>query len=189
MTYITKKCRSCGFTYRTSIYGYVQNPIGVPVSRCPRCGTLYNERGNSEWIQMSPFKKYRSIHPRCTYTAIFLGAFLTPLIVAPFALFIKNMIILPLGYLLGFALAHYLLTCLHVGSEKFREAYCESILRTRNVEYREYLSKQGMLYDESIPNWVLCTKGAKEKISAYLEQHPEKTELRIPTFVEAIHNA
>lgn len=189
MTYITKRCRSCGFTHKASIYGYVHDPIGVPVSKCPQCGALHKESGNSEWIQMSPFKKYRSIHPRGSSFAFFLGIFLTPLTVFPLALLFKNMVVLPIGLLLGFVLAHYLLTCLHVGSEKFRKAYCDSILRTRNMEYREFLSQQGTLTDESIPGWILCTKGAKKKIDAYLTSHADQTDFQIPTFVEAIKNA
>ena len=189
MTYITKRCGNCGFTHKASIYGYVHDPIGMPISRCPQCGTLYKDTGNSEWIQMTPFKKYRSIHPRGTAFAWFLGIFLTPVMAAPFAFLFKNMIALPLGLLLAVALAHYLLTCLHVGSEKFRTSYCDSILRTRNEEYRETLSKQGTLYDESIPNWVLCTKGAKKKIEAYLAEHADNTDFTIPTFIETIKNA
>ena len=76
MTYITKRCGKCGFTHRASIYGYVHNPIGVPVSRCPQCGELYRERQNREWVQMSPFKKYRSIHPRGWAMAFFPGILL-----------------------------------------------------------------------------------------------------------------
>lgn len=189
MTYITKRCRSCGYKHKASVYGYVHDPIGVPFSRCPQCGTLHEEPGNSEWIQMSPFKKYRSIHPRASSSAFFLGIFLAPVTVVPLGLLIKNMIILPLGLLFAFMLAHYLLTCLHVGSEKFRESYCDSILRTRGEEYREFLNKQGTLYDESIPAWVLCTKGAKKKIEEYLTDHADKTDFTIPTFREAIKNA
>lgn len=206
MTYITKRCGKCGFTHRASIYGYVHNPIGVPVSRCPQCGELYRERQNREWVQMSPFKKYRSIHPRGWAMAFFPGILLailmgmgmmtllkaiSPVIVLlpAFIRMILGVLFVVLGFVFPFFLARYLLTCLHVGSESFRVAYCDSILRTRNPEYREYLSKQGPLFDESIPSWVLCTKGAKSKIDSYLEEHAGSTEVHIPTFVETINNA
>ena len=206
MTYITKRCGKCGFTHRASIYGYVHNPIGVPVSRCPQCGELYRERQNREWVQMSPFKKYRSIHPRGWAMAFFPGILLailmgmgmmtllqaiSPVIVLlpAFIRMILGVLFVVLGFVFPFFLAHYLLTCLHVGSESFRVAYCDSILRTRNPEYREYLSKQGPLFDESIPSWVLCTKGARSEIDAYLAGHPDSTEVHIPTFVETISNA
>lgn len=206
MTYITKRCGKCGFTHRASIYGYVHNPIGVPVSRCPQCGELYRERQNREWVQMSPFKKYRSIHPRGWAMAFFLGILLAILMgmgmmtllqaIQPAILllpaFIRKFLAVlyfVLCFVFPFFLAHYLLTCLHVGSESFRVAYCDSILRTRNPEYREYLSKQGPLFDESIPSWVLCTKGARSEIDAYLAGHPDSTEVHIPTFVETINNA
>ena len=52
-----------------------------------------------------------------------------------------------------------------------------------------HLSKQGTLYDESIPNWVLCTKGAKKKMEAYLADHADNTDFTIPTFIETIKNA
>ena len=206
MTYITKRCGKCGFTHRASIYGYVHNPIGVPVSRCPQCGELYRERQNREWVQMSPFKKYRSIHPRGWAMAFFPGILLailmgmgmmtllkaiSPVIVLlpAFIRMILGVLFVVLGFVFPFFLARYLLTCLHVGSESFRVAYCDSILRTRNPEYREYLSKQGPLFDESIPSWVLCTKGARSEIDAYLAGHPDSTEVHIPTFVETINNA
>lgn len=213
MTYITKRCGKCGFTHRASIYGYVHNPIGVPVSRCPQCGELYRERQNREWVQMSPFKKYRSIHPRGWAMAFFLGILLAilmglgmmtllqaissaSLLLPAFiqkilsVLYVVLCFVSPvLCFVFPFFLAHYMLTCLHVGSESFRVAYCDSILRTRNPEYREYLSKQGPLYDEGIPNWVLCTKGAKEMILAYLDEHTDNVDVKIPTFVETINNA
>lgn len=206
MTYITKRCGKCGFTHRASIYGYVHNPIGIPFSRCPKCGELFRERDNREWIQMSPFKKYRSIHPRGWAQAFFLGIVLFPPMwlgmetlleaIQPAILLLPAVIqrllhvlhvVLCLGF--PFFLAHYLLTCLHVGSKSFRVAYCDSILRTSSQEYRALLSKQGPPYDEGIPNWVLCTKGAKKKILDYLEEHADSVDVKIPTFVETINNA
>ena len=214
MTYITKRCGKCGFTHRASIYGYVHNPIGIPFSRCPKCGELFRERDNREWIQMSPFKKYRSINPRFGVAeSIFVG-----MLLAVLTLYLVGVLLMPLrpvlnqlGALTGTvliavrriiralllliavvffpSLAHYLFTCLHVGSKAFRQSYCDSILRTQNPEYRELLSKQGPLYDEGIPNWVLCTKGAKKKILDYLDEHTDSVDVKIPTFVETINNA
>lgn len=201
MTYITKKCPQCKFVHRASVYGFVQNPIGTPFSRCPACGSVYRERGLKEWAQMSLLKKYFSINPRAGAFAFFLGIFLmVPIMMpvvslvdyssrtnSPFAPLVGLMV--PISMILSFGLAHYFFVCTRANKDKFIDSYCRSVLRTRNTMYADFLNQQGItLKDESIPNFVLLTKSTKEKIARKLDPANIPTSIRIPTFIESIEN-
>ena len=48
----------CNYSYRASVYGYVEDPFGFPLTRCPRCNHIFRKNKHKEWGQMSPINKY-----------------------------------------------------------------------------------------------------------------------------------
>ena len=196
MTYIRKGC-PCGYKYSTSLYGYVHDPIGAPLCVCPRCGGLAQDRQSKEWIQMKPFKRFFSIHPRATATGFFLGLLFMILSFSPMALVLNG--ILPsflepvisglclVLFFLSYPLAVYLLIRGKVNSDSFRKRYCASILRTRNPEYRALLEKTGPIYDEKIPGAAGCSKKSQAKIDKILATS-DPLPLKLPTLPETIRN-
>lgn len=63
-TIITRKCSKCGYSATKRIYGYVADPIGMPIAICPACRSVSHDRTHKEWIQMTPFAKLCAIYPR-----------------------------------------------------------------------------------------------------------------------------
>ena len=201
MTYITKKCPKCKFVHRASVYGFVQNPIGTPFSRCPACGNVVREREIKEWAQMSPLKKYFSINRRGNSTFFFLGLLLMIPITIPVIMLVEaanssNSFLAPLAGLLvfpaivlPFLLAHYILVCSRANKEKFIDSYCDSVLRTRVPMYVDFLNQQGItLRDESIPKIVRLSKKTQEEIARRLDASNTPATIQIPTFIESIQN-
>ena len=188
MTHILIKCKKCGASEHIPVYGYVRNPIGVPLSRCPYCGTVYNSGKTAEWIQMEPWAKYLSIHPRAKHSAFFWAIPLSPVLFAPLALLLRSeratglLFLLALG--LAYCLAHWLLTVLRANNEKFLEVYCASILRTRNHRYRELLGSSTALFDEDFPKWVPLTKSSRDTITRQLSEELVTTDFEIPSLFD-----
>ena len=198
MTYIIRKCNNCGYTYRKSQYGFVNDPIGVRLVRCPSCRAIIRNTASREWIQMGPWRRYFAIHPRGDAFAFFLGL---PLMVVSALLLgllrsllgleageeLPGVLMLPM-VVLPFVAAHYFLTWRKANSEVFCQRYCRSILRTRNEGYRKLLAHEGQLYDESIPSYVPLSKKSKERIENYLRTHAAESNFSFPTIPESIHN-
>lgn len=195
MTHILIKCKKCGAKEHTPVYGYVKNPIGVPFSRCPYCGAVYANDEAAEWIQMSPWTKYRSIHPRAGANAFFLGlVFLVAGILLWSALHLQILKAFP-GFrlppvvmvpflVLPFLLAHYVLVVSRANSGKFIGLYCESILRTRNPDYRKTLEKNSVIYGEEIPRWIHLSKQTRTAIFDRLETEGFKADVEIPSLFD-----
>ena len=198
MTYIIRKCNNCGYTYKKSWYGFVDDPIGVRFVKCPRCNAIGKNRVAREWIQMGTWRKYFAINPRGDAFAFFLGI---PLMIL-FALLLAGLrgllglgegealpgILIPVIMVLSFGGAHYLLTWRKANSEVFCKRYCASILRTRNEGYRKLLAHEGALNGEELPSFVPLSKKSRERIDHYLRTHPSESNFSIPTIPESIHN-
>lgn len=198
MTYIIRKCNNCGYTYRRSQYGFVNDPIGVRLVRCPSCKAITRNTASREWIQMGPWRRYFAIHPRGDAFAFFLGIPLTVgfvfLVVQLRNLLgldteggIPGVLILPM-LVLPFVAAHFFLTWRKANSEVFCRRYCSSILRTRNENYRKLLAHEGKLYDESIPSYIPLSQKSRERIEQYLRTHAAESNFSFPTIPESIHN-
>lgn len=198
MRYIIRKCKNCGYTYKKAWYGFVDDPIGVRFVKCPSCSAVSKNSVAREWIQMSTWRKYFAIHPRGDAFAFFLGlplmipfAFLVSLLrpllgllpgEAPPFLIILPMIVLP------FVLAHYFLVWRKANSEVFCKRYCSSILRTRNMAYRNLLAHEGPLHDEALPSFVPLSAKSRKRIETYLLTHSSESSFSFPTIPESIHN-
>lgn len=196
MTYIRKGC-PCGYKYSTSVYGYVHDSIGSPLCVCPRCGALSKDRMSKEWVQMKPFKRYFSIHPRATASGFFLGLLFLIISCSPMALVLNG--ILPSSFepvinglciilcILSYPLAVFLLIMAKANSESFRKRYCASILRTRNPQYMAMLQHAGPVYDEKIPALACCSKSTQARINQMLAS-TAPAPLRFPTIPETVRN-
>lgn len=191
-TFIKTTCPKCGYSNSYSIYGYVKNPIGIPLVRCEVCGNIFKTEKQKEWIQMSPLKKFYAIAPRW----IPCGAFGVSLILSVgfVRVILENLndtvgSIFSLGVLvLGALLGAYLTAWLLAGSEKFTQQYLESLKRTRNPIYQELLGQYGKLYDESMPFGIRIPGDKKSRIEDALRQMDSNESIRIPTVRESVMN-
>lgn len=188
MTHIIIKCRKCGATEHIPVYGYVRNPIGIPFSRCPYCGQLAATGKTAEWIQMTPWTKYLSIHPRAKYSAFFTAIPLSLPLYAALVFLLRSeravgvLFLVALG--LAYALAHWLHTILRANNHAFLEQYCESILRTRNHSYRKLLEQNSELFGEELPKWVFLTQSSKATVEQRLAEGMDTADVEIPSLFD-----
>ena len=187
-TYVKKRCGKCGYTVSKRVQGtYRPEPIGVPFTRCPACGTITHEKERKEWIQMSYLGKYFAIFPKGLLYAVVIVAVL-------FA--ISSNILLPVFEnisedLFGVAmlslfagvtvLLHFFMTMVAVNGMRFVNLYKSSVARTRNAEYRKLLESVGKIYDEKLPFGLRFSEYEKRQIEYELSKVPEKLELVIPS--------
>lgn len=197
--YIRKKCRNCGYTERARIYGYVQDPIGMPVSVCPMCRSFYREYGSREWIQMGPVRKYLAICPRADAFAFFASLVLDVVTMGLYLWVIQALNIrtenhpllasFPIRMLLwNFLLLHYLFTFCSANRDKFLNRLVQSIRRTRNPEYRKVLESLGELHSEDLPGILPLTAGSRAKLAAMLAEKPAEETIYYPSMFDSIKN-
>lgn len=188
-THIRIGCPNCGYSYRKSIYGYVEDPIGIPLTRCPMCDRVFKYGKHKEWLQMSPIKKYFSVSPRGNIVSIFLAWI--PMI--PFArLNIKVPDDLVLWVVLGvlavsWFIADYIVIAIRINSQVCMERIISSISRTNNEEYAEMLSRIGKIYDNSIPKVLMLTHANKKQLE-YTIKNKITRNVIVPTFEKSINN-
>lgn len=197
-TYITKKCPKCGFKKTVSSYGYMNDPLGIRISRCPACNELFKEKKTKEWIQMKPYQKYRAINPRGRFRVFCIGIFPAAFLAAAITNAIPaletqnggvNVGVLLVSYLLTCAVLNYLFTMLEITGKIFQKRYCESIIRSRNPVYLEMLKQEGPVYEEAIPSWILVSKGTRKDMENYIAKHAaDSADFQIPTFLDTIAN-
>lgn len=183
-THIRMGCPNCGYTYSTSVYGYVEDPIGIPLTRCPRCSQIFKDSKHKEWIQMSPIKKYFSISPRGNIVSIFL-AFI------PMIIFVRSNIELGDAFwgvlIASWFVANHIVIAIRVNSQACMERIISSVSRTNDEEYAQLLSKFGKIYDHSIPNVLMLTRANKELLE-YTIKNKKTENIIIPTFTNSINN-
>ena len=155
-TYIRIGCPKCNYSYRTSVYGYVEDPIGVPLMRCPRCNNLFRDNKHKEWIQMSPIKKYFSISPRGNILSIFLSFI-------PMIIFVRSNIELGTIAFWGSLVAawlifDYIVISIRINCSDRLDTIISSISRTNDESYAKLLSQFGEIYGYSIPKFLIVTK-------------------------------
>lgn len=184
-THIYMGCPKCGYSCRGSIYGYVEDPLGVTLTKCPRCGQIFKDSKHKEWLQMSPIKKYFSIAPRGNFVSIFLA--LLPAMAISFEAHIESGIGI-LGILaVSWLIADYIVIAIRVNSKARMDCIISSISRTNNENYVRMLSKFGKIYDNSIPKVLLLTRANRERLENTIKN--KKTEgINIPTFENSISN-
>ena len=184
-THIRMGCPNCKYSYSTSIYGYVNDPIGIPLTRCPRCGQIFKDSKHKEWIQMSPIKKYFSIAPRGNFVSIFLA--LIPMIVYARSNIELDNIAFGGFLIASWLVANYIVIAMRINSRSCMERITSSISRTNNEEYAQLLSKFGKTYSYSIPKVLILTRANKE-ILEYIIQNNITEYVTIPTFENSIKN-
>ncbi len=189
-TYINMKCKKCGYSYRTSIYGYMEDPIGIPIMRCPNCNELYKDAKHKEWIQMSPIKKYFSISPMGNLLSMFI-AIIPVFLLSKICNFgdepstTNNLIFLG-SLFVSWLICNYVVICIRANCWKFYDRIIPSISRTRNEPYTKILSRFGKIYGEAIPRFVIFTKASRATIEYEVENN--KTDnFEIPTFSDSIN--
>ena len=187
-THIHIRCRNCGYSHSSSVYGYVGDPIGIPFVRCPCCDTVFRDSTHKEWIQCSMIKKYFSISPRGNILA-FLLAFIPLVAVSKATGFAiaQNMITLLFWLFLFWLVIDYAIICFRANTSRFLDRIVPSIARTRDESYRNALSNLGKTYDENLPPFVIFTATSK----ATLERRvtiAETLDYKIPTFKDSIRN-
>ncbi|MBO7251306.1 MAG: hypothetical protein J6V25_01645 [Oscillospiraceae bacterium] len=197
MTYVTKRCGKCGYSHRVAIYGHMDDPIGIRIAKCPSCNHVSKESKTKEWVQMSPYKKYRSINPRGRFRVFCLGIFLcVPVLMMLASLFPVfqtdvggiHPILLLIAYPLTCGVLNYLFTSLALTSKVFEKRYCNSILRSRNPHYMEFLKQEGRIYGEEIPSWLLCSKKRRQELEHYIRVRSAESNFQIPSFTSTIRN-
>lgn len=185
-THVRVTCPKCGFSFHKSMYGYVEDPIGIPLIRCPKCLNIYRDRNHKEWIQMSPMKKYFSIAPRGNFVAIFL-AFI-PIIAWIDSDFASDSAgAFWMVALLSWAICDYIIISIQANSDRFRERLAVSLARTRDSSYENFLSRFGKLYGEDIPRIIIVTQDSRLKIEREVEDR-KSSEFIIPTFWSGFQN-
>ena len=182
--YIRIRCPKCNYLYSTYVYGYVEDPIGVPLTQCPRCNNISKDSKRKEWIQMSPIKKYFSISPRSNILSTFLA--LIPMII----LSCNNIEVgkMFLGVLIvSWIIADYIVISIRVNCRSCLDRIISSISRTNNESYAQHLSKLGKIYGNSIPKVLFLSKSNRASF-----EHAIKTrvvqDIVIPTFSDSINN-
>lgn len=198
-TYITRRCGRCGYSVTKSIYGYVNDPFGVPFVRCPKCGAISKDKMHKEWIMMSPVKKFFAIFPRGFAYAIFAAIGLVCLLLALFrnAIFsffesipngLSSVIIIS-AMLIFVAVFLYIFTLIAVNKDDFYYNYLESIRRTRNEAYYNLLSNHFKIYDEKLPFAIRFSSYRQSLVEYNLDEIKEKKEIFIPSLEDSITNA
>ena len=156
-TTIRMECPNCNYSYRTSIYGYVEDPIGIPFTQCPRCNQIFKDKKHKEWFQMSPIKKYFSISPRGNIISIF------PACLPLFLCLTAELENAFWGILIAsYFLASYIVIAIRVNSKTCMKRIISSISRTNNKEYAQLLSDCGKTYGYSIPKVLPLTRTNKK---------------------------
>lgn len=190
-THIQIRCRKCGHTFNRSVYGYMEDPIGIPLMKCPRCDEVYKDNKHKEWIQMSPIKKYFSISPTGNILSLFL-CFIPILIALKLGIIedtnyptVQTNLIFWGTLLVSWFVCHYIIVCIRANCWKFYNRLIYSIARTRNEAYAQTLSKFGKIYGESIPKIVIFTKASQATIEYELDKK-NNYDFTIPTFSDSI---
>ena len=184
-TYIRIECPKCNYSHSTSVYGYVEDPIGVPLMRCPQCGNIVRNNNHKEWIQMSPLKKYFSISPRGNILSIFLSFI-------PIIILVRSNIEFGNGAFWGilaasWLISDYLVISIRVNCRNCLNRIISSISRTNDESYAELLSQFGKIYGNSIPKVLFLTKANKTSIE-YVVKNSKTENIVIPTFSNSINN-
>ena len=183
-TYIRIGCPKCNYSYSTSVYGYVEDPIGVPLTRCPRCNNISRDNKHKEWIQMSPIKKYFSISPRGNILSIFL-AFIPMIILVRNNIEIGDMFFGILA--VSWIIADYIVISIRVNCQNCLERIISSISRTNDESYAQLLSQFGKIYGNSIPKILFLSKSNRASL-AYAIKTRKTQNIVIPTFSNSINN-
>ena len=184
-TYIRIACPKCNYSYSKSIYGYVEDPIGIPLTRCPRCNNILRDNKHKEWIQMSPIKKYFSIAPRGNILAIFL-AFIPMLFLVWSDIDFGDGVFWG-GLAVSWLISDYIVMSIRVNCKNCLDRIVSSISRTNNESYAELLSQFGEIYGYSIPKVLLFTKANKASIE-YAVKNRKAKKIVIPTFSSSIND-
>jgi len=183
-THIRMKCPNCNYTYSTSIQGYVEDSIGVPLVRCPRCNQIYKDSEHKEWIQMSSLKKYFSISPRGNILSVFIA-------LIPMVFLVRNDIELSRGAFWGIIIAswfivNYIVISFRVNSKRCIQRIASSISRTNNEAYVALLAKFGEVYDCCIPKILILTRANKELIESAIK-NKRVADIAVPDFISGIN--
>ena len=192
-TIITKKCSKCGYSTTKRVYGYVNDPMGVPVAQCPLCGQISAERSHKEWIQMSPLAKAYAIYPRAGVYGLFGGFLITVLSCRD--IFAKDVLgdmdpwILLGAFLTAALLVIYVTLCIAVNSSFFLNRYIASVKRTRNPGYRQFVCSLGKCYDEKLPLLLRFSEKSLSDIDFNLRSPTLDVDVRIPSLDDSITNA
>lgn len=185
-TYIRIGCPKCNYSYRTTIYGYVEDPLGIPLTRCPRCNQTFRNNKHKEWIQMSPIKKYFSIAPRGNILSMFLA-------MIPMIALVRSNIEIGSGAMFfgilaaSWFVADYLVILFRINSKTCINRIISSISRTNNEAYAKLISNFNRLYDYSIPKILMLTPSNKELIENAIKNNKKK-QIVIPSFENSINN-
>lgn len=184
MTYIRIQCSRCGYVHKESIYGYVEDPIGIPFTMCPRCKKIHKDTKHKEWIQMSLLKKYFSISPRGNYIALFLA--LVPMMLICVFSDVPGPSFFPF-LIFSYIMCQYIIVTIRVNSRGFRKKIAASIGRTRNKQYAQILSEHGAFYGEGIPPFIIFPTQSQNLLNIEI-MSMIKDDIRIPDFSESITN-
>lgn len=194
-TYIKKSCPSCGYSVSATIRGYVKEPIGVPLARCPKCEKIFRDGDRKEWVQMSPSQKYAAICPRGMAYAIVLGfvvfllankIFENILGKLPSTLF--PIVIISILVIAIHEMRYMIISIAVNNSDEFRKAYVQSILRSRNKEYRRILERMGPIYGEDLPKKLHFSEGNSKIIECQLRSK-QCVDIDIPSLDDSIIEA
>lgn len=196
---VRKRCPHCGHTYTVYIYGYVEDPLGIPFSTCPSCYEAVPERSHKEWIQMSPLKKYFAIYPRGWAMAFFPSLAVSVLLMF---LYLKVMSLFGgispnsgaggFGIFLlffGYWLTLHLFIQMRANSAKFLDGLIASLRRSRNPEYRAILEKMGRIYDEQMPRLIRLSQKSQDRILTEMAKKPREDKVVFPEMRDNVHNS
>lgn len=186
------KCEKCGYHYSQVSRGHIEDPIGMPIMRCPFCKTIYKDTKHKEWIQMSPLQKYFAISPRGNIVALFLAfipmIFLLRVDMLDFIDEVPSALATPLFLLVLFVFwffFDFLIVCSRVNEREFLDRVIKSLARTRNEEYKSLLLQFGKIYGENFPKLARITRYSKTVIE-YGIKDKLSDEVTVPTFASSI---
>lgn len=157
-TIVSRKCPNCGYSCSTTVYNYRRTLIGTPLMVCDNCVAPMIGSQFSEWIQLTPIRKFFYIsNPFIIGCALFLSFFLSFLPLESYregSFLILRLIV----WLVLFLPIAYLSAHMRCNGKSFIGEYTKSAIRIRDPEYRALLSKRVALYDESIPFFRISEK-------------------------------